>query len=229
MGIRLDSGDLAYLSTSVRKIFDIVSTKAMGHEWLDKLDIVASNDINESVLHGLQKQEHSITSYGIGTNLVTCQSHPALGCVYKLVEMNGSPRIKLSQDIEKVSLPGKKVAYRLYGKDEKMILDVICNSTEKAPSVGEKFLCLHPTDERKRCVVIPSKVESLIVPCWDGTSMRKSKISEARDLVKNQMTKMRLDHLRSINPTPYKIAVSEEVWVMLHKLWVEEGTVAELS
>ena len=143
--------------------------------------------------------------------------------------MNGSPRIKLSQDIEKVSLPGQKVAYRLYGKDLKMILDVICNSTEKAPCVGEKFLCLHPTDERKRCVVIPSQVDSLIVPCWDGTSMRKSTISEARERVRISMAKMRADHLRSINPTPYKVAVSENVFALLHKLWVEEGTVAELS
>lgn len=69
---------------------------------LAKCKIVASNDINEQVLHALNEQHHDIDVFGIGTNLVTCQAQPALGMVYKLVEVKNKPRIKLSQDISKV-------------------------------------------------------------------------------------------------------------------------------
>ena len=107
-GIRLDSGDLAYLSIQARNEF-IKFSKQFGVEYFANFSIVASNDISESTLESLNQQGHKIDVFGIGTNLVTCQSQPALGCVYKLVELEGIPRIKLSQDISKVTLPGKKV------------------------------------------------------------------------------------------------------------------------
>lgn len=76
--------------------------------------VVASNDINESVIIKLNNAGHKIDVLGIGTNLVTCQAQPALGMVYKLVEMNGIPKIKLSEDIEKVLIPGRKKVYWIY-------------------------------------------------------------------------------------------------------------------
>lgn len=113
VGIRLDSGDLAYLSKKAREMFCQVA-KRFDKPFFADLMIVASNDINEPVLYALAKQGHSIDAFGVGTHLVTCQAQPALGCVYKLVEINGHPRIKLSQEITKVTMPCRKNVYRLY-------------------------------------------------------------------------------------------------------------------
>ena len=103
-GVRLDSGDLAYLSKECRRVLTAAAEefKDAGGALFHKAIIVASNDINEEVLLSLHNQGHAIDAFGIGTHLVTCQAQPALGCVYKLVEIEGSARIKLSQDIAKV-------------------------------------------------------------------------------------------------------------------------------
>ncbi|KAJ6288673.1 hypothetical protein OIU76_024622 [Salix suchowensis] len=107
VGIRLDSGDLAYLSCEARKFFSAVE-KEFGVPGFGKTGITASNDLNEETLDALNKQGHEVDSYGIGTYLVTCYAQAALGCVFKLVEINNQPRIKLSEDVSKVSIPCKK-------------------------------------------------------------------------------------------------------------------------
>ena len=142
-GIRLDSGDLAYLSLQVRDFFKKVS-EIFKLEWYEHMSIVASNDIDEDILHSLNIQGHSIDSFGIGTHLVTCKKQPALGCVFKLVEVNGLARIKLSEETEKVTFPGKKKAFRIYDKEHIPMLDLLTLHDEPAPKTGEQFLCRHP-------------------------------------------------------------------------------------
>ena len=227
-GIRLDSGDLAYLSLECAKMFQEMAKERPS---FDELQIVASNDINEEVLQSLNKQGHAVTVFGIGTNLVTCQAQPALGCVYKLVEISGRPRIKLSEDIDKVLIPGEKHPYRLYGVHGKPLLDVLISQGENPPVAGERVLCRHPFIERKRAAVTSSKVVPLhhVVFANGKVTMQPPTLDETKQYVADQLNLVRPDILRYINPTPYKVSVSNALFQFLHELWQTETPVAELS
>jgi len=228
VGVRLDSGDLAYLSKEVRKIFKRVSEQQDIN--IADLTIVASNDINEQTLLSLNQQGHEINSFGIGTNLVTCQTQPALGCVYKLVEIKGKPRIKLSQDIGKITIPGKKEAYRLIGEDGRPVMDIMIQVGQQPPRVGEKILCRHPFSETTRAYVTPAGVIPLHECVWDEelkVSLRT--LIEIKQYVLKQLNMLREDHLRALNPTPYKISVSSELYDFIHRLWLEEAPIMEIK
>ena len=127
-GIRLDSGDLAYLSKEARKMLD-----AAGFE---DASICASNDLDEYLLHDLKMQKAAITSWGVGTNLITSKDCPSFGGVYKLAAIqdadgNFIPKIKLSENTEKITNPGNKTIYRIYDKKTgKLKADLICFADE---------------------------------------------------------------------------------------------------
>lgn len=228
LGIRLDSGDLAYLSDSARAMF-IRAGAIAGHP-LGSLDIFASNDINEEILWSLQAQGHQITAFGIGTNLVTCQAQPALGCIYKLVEINGEPKIKVSQDPVKVTLPARKRAFRLYDKNGIAICDLITLFDEDPPKVSEPVLCCHPAAEHKRMWVIPSEVKELLTVVWDGANAAPSRsLNVIREMGALYLHQIRDDHRRALNPTPYKVSVSQNLFSKLHKLWTKEIPIPVVS
>lgn len=207
VGIRIDSGDLAYLSCLSRQTFDRVAEK-YDLPWFSKLIIVASNDINENTILSLNEQGHKIDCFGIGTHLVTCQRQPALGCVYKLVEINGQARIKLSQDVEKVTMPGSKNVYRLYGADQHALIDLLQKFDEPPPEVGQKVLCRHPFQESKRAYVIPARVENLYKIYWKNGVICHPfpTLEQVRDRVNESLSTLRQDHKRNLNPTPYKVS-----------------------
>lgn len=230
VGIRIDSGDLAYLSNKARDIFERIAEE-YNLPWFAKLTIVASNDINEETILSLNDQSHKIDCFGIGTHLVTCQRQPALGCVYKMVEINGLPRIKLSQEVGKITMPGKKTAYRLYGADGHALIDLMQKFGEEPPKVGEKVLCRHPFQESKRAYVIPAKVEPLYRVWWkDGRIAHPLPgLEEVRQRVTTCLSTLRNDHKRNLNPTPYKVAVSDELYNFIHDLWLQNAPIGELS
>lgn len=231
-GIRLDSGDLAVLSMAcARKWAELAET--LDRPFFHDLGIVASNDINEETLLQLNQHGHAITSYGIGTNLVTCQAQPALGCVYKLVELSGIPRLKLSQDIAKVLIPGQKRAYRLFGKDGSPLLDVMINAKkDEPPREGTPFLCRNPFVERDRVRVTPSKVKPLYGLYFDGGKDVADKVGSLQDtqnFVLEQLKSAPDGLLRSSDPKPYPVMVSNELYEFLHKMWLDRLHVKELS
>ena len=127
-GIRLDSGDLAYLSKEARKMLDAAG--------FPEATICASNDLDEFLLHDLKMQDAAIDSWGVGTNLITSKDCPSFGGVYKLAAIQNEegefvPKIKISENTEKITNPGNKTIYRIYEKETgKIKADLICFADE---------------------------------------------------------------------------------------------------
>ena len=127
-GIRLDSGDLAYLSKQARKMLDDTG--------FPDAVIAASNDLDEMLIHDLKMQGAKITSWGVGTNLITSKGCPSFGGVYKLAAIQGAdgefaPKIKISENTEKITNPGNKTIFRVYDKETgKIRADLICFADE---------------------------------------------------------------------------------------------------
>ncbi|GJN27624.1 hypothetical protein PR202_gb15664 [Eleusine coracana subsp. coracana] len=232
-GIRLDSGDLAYLSIEARKVFCAIE-KDFNVPGFGKMIITASNDLNEETIDALNKQGHEVDAFGIGTYLVTCYSQAALGCVFKLVEINSKPRIKLSEDVAKyVSIPCKKRCFRLYGKEGYPLVDIMIRESEPTPKAGERILCRHPFIESKRAYVVPQHVEELLQCYWPGKSNKPRaelpSLEKIRSRCMQQLEKLRPDHIRRLNPTPYKVSVSAKLYDFIHYLWLNEAPVGELQ
>ncbi|XP_043708225.1 nicotinate phosphoribosyltransferase 2-like isoform X2 [Telopea speciosissima] len=232
VGIRLDSGDLAYLSGETRRFFCAIEKK-FGVPGFGKMAITASNDLCEETIDALNKQGHEVDAFGIGTYLVTCQAQAALGCVFKLVEINNQPRIKLSEDVSKVSIPCKKRCYRLYGREGYPLVDIMTGENEPPPKEAERILCRHPFIESKRAYVVPQHVEELLKCYWAGGSGKAREelqpLQEIKDRCLQQLDQMRPDHMRRLNPTPYKVSVTAKLYDFIHFLWLNEAPVGELQ
>ena len=150
------------------------------------------------------------------------------------MEINGKPKIKLSQDVEKVTMPGKKNAFRLYSNDGKALIDLLQKPEEEAPEVGKRVLCRHPFQvksfelfatidflfpvawpfqESKRAWVTPSKVEPLYSEYWSDNKVAipYPSMEEIRETVQMSMKSLRQDHKRSLNPTPYKVRLRKKL------------------
>eukprot|EP00106_Octopus_bimaculoides_P021359 XP_014788801.1 PREDICTED: nicotinate phosphoribosyltransferase-like [Octopus bimaculoides] len=241
-GVRIDSGDLAYLSTISRQEFEKVATM-FNIPVFGKFTIVASNDINEDTIHSLNQQSntddnsvdntldqpnHQINCYGIGTHLVTCQKQPALGCVFKLVQINDIPRIKLSEEPDKIGIPGKKTAYRLYGADDIALIDVLIRDTEQPPLAGERVFCRHPFQVSSKlnyvkfCVMGDEKFWAL------RAQQNLPTLRHLREKTLSSLSHIREDHKRALQPSPYKVAVSDKLYTFMHNLWLENAPVGEL-
>ena len=162
-GIRMDSGDLAYLSIEARKMLDEAG--------FEDAVIAASNDLDEYLIESLKSQGATITSWGVGTNLITSKDNPSFGGVYKLAAIadndgNLIPKIKKSENIEKVTNPGNKKVYRIYDNDTgKVKADLICLADEKY-DVSEDLTLFDPNAPWKKTTLPGGSytMRSLLVP-----------------------------------------------------------------
>lgn len=180
-----------------------------------------------------------LIAIAVGTNLVTCQKQPALGCVFKLVEVSGQPRIKLSQDLEKTLIPGRKQVYRVTGARSAFpLVDIIQLAADEPPQADVRLMCRHPFQEKKRAQITPFKVTPLLHCVWNGkagrvedstASVSADKVQVIRDYISTQLAQMRPDHLRYLNPTPYKVSVDQNLYDFMHNLWMTEAPVHDLE
>lgn len=227
IGVRIDSGDLAYVSVEIRKIFNKVS-KTKKLDYIKNLKIIVSNDIDEKILETLKHQDNEIDIFGIGTNLVTCKGCPSLGMVFKLVEIEKNPVIKLSDNILKTNIPYDKNIYRFYDKHGEMIIDLL---TLKSETIDSDFvLCRHPLQSTTRARVSTKNYVKLNKIVWNKYGRHFNKLSdEIRELVNSEFENLREDHKRRLNSTQYKVALSSLLYTEFHKQIESNNIIAFLD
>lgn len=218
--IRLDSGDLAYLSIQARKMLDEAG--------LSYVKIVASNDLDENTMLDLKSQGAAIDTWGVGTQLITASDQPSLGGVYKLVEMESAsgemvPTIKISSNPEKVSTPGKKEVYRIIGKSGKAMADYIAFPEEEAPRKRQKLRLFNPLHPYLQKFISHYESIPMLEPIFvNGLQVYQPPgLEEVRAYHRQQLDLFWPEYLRKLNPEVYRVNLSETVWDRKQKLIAE--------
>ncbi len=212
-GIRLDSGDLAYLSKKARKMLDEAG--------FSDAVISASNDLDEYLIDSLKVQGAAITSWGVGTNLITSKDWPAFGGVYKLAAIMGEdgkfiPKIKLSENSEKVTNPGNKTIYRIYDKETgKIKADLIC-LVDETFSEEEPLLLFDPLEPWKKTKCKPGTytMRELLKPVFvDGECVYESpEVMDIRDYCLKELSTLWDETRRLINPQKVYVDLSNKLY-----------------
>lgn len=209
-GVRIDSGDITYLSKKVRKILD--------SEGLCDVKICASNSLDEYIIRDLINQGACIDTFGVGERLITSKSEPVFGGVYKLTALfdNGVeiPKIKLSENVAKITTPCNKKIVRLYSKEnDKAIADILMLENEKVPS-GEPYEIFDPIHTWKRKTITDYYSRELLVKIFDkGKCVYKSpSVHEIKEYCKNQIDTLWDEVKRFENPHDYYVDLSQDLW-----------------
>ena len=208
--IRLDSGDLAYLSKKARKMLDDAG--------LNHVKIIASNQLNENVIKTLLKDQNAaIDAFGIGTELVTGKSDAALDGVYKLVEIDGLPKMKFSENIEKNTLPAKKQLYRIFDHTGKFYRDVVALESENPEEINVIYHPVYP-EINTRANGLPA--EKLLVEVANGGKvfLEKQTPAEIHQYLETRAELLPDEHKRFISPHIYKTGISEKLMETRNKL-----------
>lgn len=206
-GIRIDSGDLAYLSKKARQMLDEAG--------LSDAKIVISNSLDEYLIENLLLQGAPIDSFGVGENMITSKSNPVFGGVYKLVaiEENGviEPKIKISDNIEKITNPHFKKIYRLFDNNGKFITDVLSVYDEEQPK-GE-YVLTNPTQEWTHKTIKDFVVKDLKIKMIENGKQIYTfpSIEQTKQNVKNNLNTLWEEALRLKNPHTYTINLSDKL------------------
>ncbi|WP_299459149.1 nicotinate phosphoribosyltransferase [uncultured Microscilla sp.] len=207
IGIRLDSGDLAYLSIKAREILDEAG--------FPEATIVASNDLDENIINSLKLQDAKINVWGIGTKLVTAYDQPALGGVYKIAAMRKDDgswdyKVKLSEQVIKISNPGVLQVRRFY-QDGEYIGDMIFNEVEQVPEVAT---IIDPMDAtRQRDMPANAEFKDLLQPLFKGGELiyKIPTIDEVKAHAANELKNFHAGVKRFINPHSYPVGLEKSL------------------
>ncbi|XP_013875886.1 nicotinate phosphoribosyltransferase isoform X1 [Austrofundulus limnaeus] len=219
VGVRLDSGDLCRQSVEVRRVFRLCgehfSVSAFG-----SLIIVGTSNISEQSMAELNKKENEIDAVGVGTHLVTCTKQPSLGCVYKLVEVRGRPRMKISEDPEKSTVPGRKAVYRLVDSEGHPFLDLLSLKVEPSPEAGRPLSCYPLGAGHSPVSVTPAQVICLRQEVFSKGQVTNPLFStaETRAKVQSSLQTLHPRHKRLHEPDPYTVALSEKLHSLVSEL-----------
>ena len=219
MGIRIDSGDVTYLTKKARKMLDDAG--------LTDCKIVVSNSLDEYIIRDVILEGACIDSFGVGERMITAKSEPVFGGVYKLaaLETNGEliPKIKISENVEKITNPGFKGLFRLYDKTTgKARGDVITVAGETIPEQDE-YVIFDPNAVWKKTRVTNYTVRNLQVPIFkEGRCVYESpSIEEIKAYCKEQVNTLWDETLRFENPQTYYVDLSQKLWDMKNRLLEE--------
>lgn len=209
-GIRLDSGDIAYLSKECRKILD--------SEGLEDCKIVASNSLDEFIIKDLLSQGAQVDTFGVGERLITSKSEPVFGGVYKLVavEEQGEiqPRIKLSENVEKVTNPHYKGLWRLYERESgKAIADILTIHNETIDD-SKSYTIFDPVYTWKRKVIDNFRVRNLQEKIFEKGKLiyKLPSIEEIKAYCKEEVNSLWEELKRFENPYSYYVDLSQKLW-----------------
>jgi len=212
-GIRLDSGDLAYLSKKARKMLDEAG--------FPDAVISASNDLDEFLIQSLKDQGAKITSWGVGTHLITSKDCPSFGGVYKLAAIMGKdgkfiPKIKLSENSEKVTNPGNKTVYRVYEKESgKIKADLIC-LVDEVFDEKDPLLLFDPMEPWKKTKLAPGsyQMRDLMVQVFrEGECCYTSpKVMDIREYCKKEQETLWDETRRLVNPHKVYVDLSSRLY-----------------
>ena len=213
--VRLDSGDLAYLSKKVRKILD-----EAGYE---NCKICATNSLDEYLIKSLIEQDAKIDLFGVGENLITAKSDPVFGGVYKLVALEQDkkiiPKIKVSENTAKVTNPSFKKVYRFYdNKTKKAIADVIALADEK---IDEKeYMIFDPQNPWKKKTLKDYEIRELQEKIFENGKLiyKNPSLKEIAKYSKKELDSMWEEVKRIENPHKYYVDLSKKLWILKNNM-----------
>ncbi|MFA5637564.1 MAG: nicotinate phosphoribosyltransferase [Anaerovoracaceae bacterium] len=216
MGIRIDSGDISYLTKRSRELLDEAGLK--------ECKIVVSNSLDEYIINGVIAQGAEIDIFGVGERLITAKSDPVFGGVYKLsaLERNGEmiPKMKVSENVDKITNPGFKTLYRLFSKKtNRCLADLIVLDEEKAPD-GTPFEIFDPKAPWKRQLLTDYYAKNLRVKVFEGGKRvyDSPSVDEIRDYCKEQVAALWDEMLRLERPQLYYVDLSQKLYDLKQNL-----------